>query len=105
MIFDHPVPAARTPLRSQQIGVSRLILSIAPVLAVSTKLFVAREATVPIFAIVGLPPMHAIDAAAAAPIPPCPNEVASHLADNRALRQPPGRAPAENAKPMGGETE
>jgi hypothetical protein len=59
----------------------RLISSIAAALSVSTTLFVARAAIV--FAIVDLPPMHAIGTSGGRSQSAMPHEVPRYAADNR----------------------
>jgi hypothetical protein len=49
----------------------------------STTLFVARAALVPIFAIVGLPPVDAISTSGGCSNSAMPKEVTSYAADNR----------------------
>jgi hypothetical protein len=61
----------------------RLVSAIAAALSVSTTLFVARAALVPIFAIVGLPPVHAIGTSGGRSNSAMPQEVTSYASDNR----------------------
>lgn len=58
---------------------------ISAIIAVWSRLFVARAASGPIFAIVGLPPVHSICTSRSRSNAAVAHEVTSYPADNRAL--------------------
>jgi hypothetical protein len=71
----------------------------------STTLFVARAALVPIFAIVGLPPVDAVGTSGGCSNSAMPQEVTGHAADNRTFNAAACLRIAWESECHGGNTE